>query len=128
MISAEGRLRAINLPNRRATSRHRSFSIRPVEPIVPVSWPPWPGSMTMRPILSPNTRVKECSPLRVGFAAGSGPMLSAILLSDSVVGTAAAATLGEVGIGRRDVEALTDRGNNPSAGLGGLSRRVVLVD
>ncbi len=30
-------------PSRSATSRHRSFSINPVGPIVPVSCPPWPG-------------------------------------------------------------------------------------
>src|SRR5579885_1828056 len=53
------------LPRRRATSRQRSFSIRPVGPIVPVSCPPWPASITMRPIFNPKARVKVDCPSRV---------------------------------------------------------------
>src|SRR5690242_4316088 len=121
MISAEGRLREINLPSRSATSRHRSFSIRPLGPIVPVSWPPCPGSITMRPIFNPSARVSECSPFRVGLATGTGPMLSAIALSDS-----GAAALGKRGIAKNTV-ALGARGSSPSAALGGASARAVLA-
>ena len=42
-----------------ATSSERSFSIRPLGPMVPVSWPPWPASITMRLVLSPSARVRE---------------------------------------------------------------------
>src|SRR2546427_2327762 len=82
--------------------------------------------MTMRPILSPSTRVRECSPLRVGFAAGAGPMLSAKAFSDSEGGVAVrAATLGKAGIGSREVEAFVGRGSKPSAERGGVSSRAV---
>ena len=45
-------------PSRSATSRHKSFSINPVGPIVPVSCPPWPASITILPIFKPSARVK----------------------------------------------------------------------
>src|SRR3990170_28091 len=45
-----------SFPRRRATSSERSFSMKPVGPMVPVSCPPWPGSMTMRLTLSPSAR------------------------------------------------------------------------
>src|SRR5580704_16947049 len=99
--------------------------MRPVGPIVPVSWPPWPGSMTMRPIFSPSARVKERSPLRVGFAAGAGPMLSARALSDSEGGIAAAADLGKAGSESREEGAFADSGNKPSEGARGASMRAV---
>src|ERR1700720_4992857 len=60
------------LPRRCATSRHKSFSIRPVGPMVPVSWPPCPASITMRPIFRPSVRVKVDWPSRVGSAALAG--------------------------------------------------------
>jgi len=48
-----------NLSSRNAAHPgHKSFSISPVGPIVPVSWPPCPASITMRPIFSPSVRVK----------------------------------------------------------------------
>src|SRR6266481_3834368 len=40
--------------------------------MVPVSWPPWPASITMRPILSPSARVNVDWPSRVGSAAFAG--------------------------------------------------------
>ncbi len=36
--------------------------------MVPVSWPPWPGSITIRPIFNPSARMSERSPLAVGCA------------------------------------------------------------
>jgi len=57
-----------SLPKRRPTSSTRSFSSRPFGPIVPVSWPPWPGSITILPIFKPRARIKERSPLAVGLA------------------------------------------------------------
>src|SRR5437899_6998746 len=65
-------------PSRSATSRHRSFSIKPVGPIVPVSWPPWPGSMTIRPIFSPSVRVKVDCPSRRGCGALAGRIKSGL--------------------------------------------------
>ncbi len=50
------------------TSRTRSFSSSPLGPIVPVSWPPCPGSMTILPIFSPSARISERSPSDVGWA------------------------------------------------------------
>src|SRR5262249_9357637 len=55
-----------------ATSRHKSFSIRPVGPIVPVSCPPWPASTTIRLIFNPSARVKVDCPSRVGNGAEVG--------------------------------------------------------
>src|ERR1700685_749891 len=40
--------------------------------MVPVSCPPWPGSMTMRPIFRPSARVRECCPSRVGLGSVGG--------------------------------------------------------
>src|SRR5579863_1729342 len=114
-------------PSRSATSRHKSFSISPVGPIVPVSWPPWPGSITMRPILSPNTRVSECSPLRVGWATGAGPILLAWLFSESEGATAdALVTLGAAGMASRGADALAERGSTPTAAVGGVCMRSAL--
>src|SRR5437588_4093065 len=59
-------------PSRSATSRHKSFSIKPVGPIVPVSCPPCPGSITRRPIFRPRVRVKVDCPSRVGCGALAG--------------------------------------------------------
>src|SRR6267378_695380 len=59
-------------PSLRATSRQRSFSISPVGPIVPVSCPPWPASITMRPIFSPSARVNVDCPSRVGTGVTGG--------------------------------------------------------
>src|SRR5579864_5554595 len=59
-------------PSRSATSRHKSFSINPVGPIVPVSWPPWPGSITIRPIFKPKVRVSVDCPSRVGCGVLAG--------------------------------------------------------
>ena len=72
MTSAPGSLSSISLPSRRATSRHRSFSIRPCGPMVPVSWPPWPASITMRLIFKPRARVRERWPSRVGLGTDGG--------------------------------------------------------
>jgi len=36
--------------------------------MVPVSWPPCPGSITIFPIFNPRARIRERSPLAVGFA------------------------------------------------------------
>ena len=36
--------------------------------MVPVSWPPWPGSITILPIFRPSARIRERSPLAVGWA------------------------------------------------------------
>src|SRR5271168_3597333 len=64
------------LPSRKATSRHKSFSINPVGPIVPVSCPPWPASITMRPIFNPSARVRVDCPSRVGGGALLGRIRS----------------------------------------------------
>src|SRR5438046_8689353 len=53
-------------PSRSATSRHKSFSIKPVGPMVPVSWPPCPGSITILPIFRPKVRVSVDCRSRVG--------------------------------------------------------------
>src|SRR5579863_1198648 len=72
-MSAAGSFCWIILPKRRATSRHKSFSIKPVGPTVPVSCPPWPASITMRPIFSPSARVRvELLPSRIGCGTDAG--------------------------------------------------------
>src|SRR5690348_9368595 len=82
--------------------------------------------MTIRPIFSPSARVKERSPLRVGFAAGAGPILSARVFSDSRGGTVAATNdLGKAGIGSRGGATFADSGNRPSEGIRGVSTRMV---
>src|SRR6266576_905496 len=43
-----------------------SFSSRPCGPMVPVSCPPCPGSITILPIFNPRARINERSPLAVG--------------------------------------------------------------
>src|SRR6266849_2403583 len=63
-------------PSRSATSRHRSFSINPVGPIVPVSCPPWPASITILPIFRPSARVSVDCPSRVGCGALAGRIKS----------------------------------------------------
>src|SRR4029077_10747170 len=69
--------------------------------------------------------VSECSPLRVGFAAGAGPMLSAMVFSDSVDATSVAPpTLGSAGIARYAVN-FAGRGSRPKAALGGVCGRAV---
>src|SRR6266851_5052789 len=70
--SAPGSRCSIIFPSRSATSRHRSFSINPVAPIVPVSWPPWPGSITILPIFKPSVRVSVDCPSRVGCGVLAG--------------------------------------------------------
>ncbi len=81
--SAPGRRCLIILPRRSATSRHKSFSIKPVGPMVPVSWPPCPASITMRPILRPRARVKRglavVSWLRGEQRVGQGSVLEVVL-------------------------------------------------
>src|SRR5271165_2091134 len=57
-----------SFPSRNATSSTRSFSSSPFGPIVPVSCPPCPASITMRPIFSPSARIKLRSPSAVGEA------------------------------------------------------------
>src|ERR1700730_932845 len=77
----------MSLPTRRATSRHRSFSINPVGPMVPVSCPPCPASMTMRPIFRPRARDKDCWPSRVGSGMEGGPISSAWSWADLLLRT-----------------------------------------
>ena len=73
--------RACNsLPSRRPTSSTRSFSSRPLGPMVPVSCPPWPGSITILPIFKPRARISDRSPLAVGEASRTSGKASAILL------------------------------------------------
>src|ERR1019366_4334975 len=60
---------SMSLPRRWETSRTRSFSRRPLGPSVPLSWPPWPGSMTTRLILRPRARMSEFWPELVWRAA-----------------------------------------------------------
>src|SRR5437588_7678066 len=84
--------------------------------------------MTIRPIFSPSARVKECSPLRVGFAAGAGPIVSARVLSDSEGGaTAATNDFGKAGIGTRLGETFADNSSRPKEGARGISRLTVLA-
>ena len=71
MISAPSRS-CSSLPSRSATSSTTSFSSIPSAPIVPESCPPWPASITIRPIFSPSARTSEVSPSAVGTAARAG--------------------------------------------------------
>src|SRR6266852_2551727 len=75
----------MSLPTRRATSRHRSFSIKPVGPMVPVSCLQCPASMTMRPIFRPRERLKDCWPSWVGSGMEGGPISSAWSCADFVL-------------------------------------------
>src|SRR5271156_3484041 len=50
--------------------------------MVPVSWPPWPASITMRLIFRPSARVKERLPSRVGFDSDGGASAADLVLSD----------------------------------------------
>src|ERR1700730_15508980 len=77
----------MSLPPRKATSRHKSFSIKPVGPMVPVSCPPCPASMTMRPIFRPRARDKDCWPSRVGSGMEGGPISSAWSWADLMLRT-----------------------------------------
>src|ERR1035438_8827738 len=98
---------SISLPRRWETSRTRSFSRRPLGPSVPLSWPPWPGSMTTRLILRPRARMREFCPelvwraaLAISSGAGgavTGDLAAGGLAAGSVVGDGAAA--GGVGLG-----------------------------
>src|SRR6267143_3983243 len=72
----------MSLPTRSATSRHKSFSMRPVGPMVPVSCPPCPASMTMRPIFKPRARDKDCWPSRGVSGMEAGPISSAWSCAD----------------------------------------------
>src|ERR1700693_6013261 len=47
--------------------------------IVPVSCPPWPGSITILPIFNPRARISERSPLAVGEASRTSGKDSAVL-------------------------------------------------
>src|SRR6516165_899084 len=76
----------MSLPSRSATSRQRSFSISPVGPIVPVSCPPWPASITMRPIFNPSVRVNVACPSRVGWGTVEGWMSSGLLFDFALTG------------------------------------------
>src|SRR5579862_7377046 len=59
---------SIRAPSRFATSRTRSFSRKPSGPTVPVSWPPCPGSRTIRPTFRPSTRIIDRPPAELRFA------------------------------------------------------------
>src|SRR3984893_16297949 len=72
----------MSLPTRKATSRHKSFSIKPVGPMVPVSCPPCPASITMRPIFRPKPRDKDCWPSRGVSGMEGGPISSAWSCAD----------------------------------------------
>src|ERR1700678_3043460 len=50
--------------------------------MVPVSWPPWPASITMRLIFRPSARVRERLPSRVGFDSDGGASAADLVLSD----------------------------------------------
>src|ERR1017187_2610103 len=89
---------SISLPRRWETSRTRSFSRRPLGPSVPLSWPPWPGSMTTRLILRPSARMREFCPELVWRAAlaissGAGGMAA----GGAVTGGLAADVIGAGG-------------------------------
>src|ERR1017187_7732235 len=103
---------SMSLPRRWETSRTRSFSRRPLGPSVPLSWPPWPGSMTTRLILRPRARMREFCPelvWRAALAISSGAggavadwAVTGGLPAGSVVGdglTADGVVAGGVGLG-----------------------------
>ena len=73
MTTSQPALCSSSFFSRNPTSSTTSFSRRPVGPMVPVSWPPCPGSITMRPILSPRARVRVREPDSVGAAALGTP-------------------------------------------------------
>src|ERR1700730_12871149 len=45
--------------------------------MVPVSCPPWPGSITILPIFNPKARIRERSPLAVGEASRTSGKITA---------------------------------------------------
>ena len=56
----------------------------PCGPIVPVSCPPCPASITMRLIFKPSARVKERCPSRVGFDSVGGVGAAVLVLPLSI--------------------------------------------
>src|SRR5271157_1721073 len=89
---------SMSLPRRCATSRTRSFSRRPLGPSVPLSWPPWPGSMTTRLILRPRERMREFCPelvWRAALAISSGAV-GAVTGGLAADGLAAGGVAGDV--------------------------------
>src|ERR1019366_6739679 len=111
-MTSDARRSSMSLPRRWETSRTRSFSRRPLGPSVPLSWPPWPGSMTTRLILRPRARMREFCPelvWRAALAISSGAGGAAAdgaaagdLPAGSVVGDGLAAdgvVAGGVGLG-----------------------------
>src|SRR5581483_6816357 len=63
-------------------------SRKPSGPIVPVSWPPWPASRTMRPTFRPRTRIMERSPVEL--------LLAGVATSDDGFGATGVFTSGAV--------------------------------
>src|SRR5580693_570956 len=68
--------------------------------MVPVSWPPWPGSITIRLIFRPSARVSERWPSRVGLDSLGGTSAVALVASAFVFAAVfAAADVAEAGSG-----------------------------
>src|ERR1039458_4218739 len=132
-MTSDARRSSMSLPRRWETSRTRSFSRRPLGPSVPLSWPPWPGSMTTRLILRPRARMREFCPelvwraaLAISSGAGgavTGDLAAGGLAAGSVVGDGAAA--GGVGLGvagTSEAAGLTVGGGGWVAMGGGIGR------
>src|ERR1700693_6580175 len=69
--------------------------------IVPVSCPPWPGSITILPIFNPRARISERSPLSVGEASRTSGKDSAVLrwfLAEPLAGGARVRAVREGGL------------------------------
>src|ERR1039458_9035584 len=113
-MTSDARRSSMSLPRRWETSRTRSFSRRPLGPSVPLSWPPWPGSMTTRLILRPRARMREFCPELVRRAAL--PISS---------GAAGAVASGEVTEGLAAGGLAADVVGAGSVGAGGLAGSVV---
>src|ERR1039457_7177336 len=102
---------SISLPRRWETSRTRSFSRRPLGPSVPLSWPPWPGSMTTRLILRPRARMREFCPELVRRAAlpistgAAGAVASGEVTEGLAAGGLAADVVGAGSVGAGSVGA-----------------------
>src|ERR1039457_3475231 len=87
---------SISLPRRWETSRTRSFARRPLGPSVPLSWPPWPGSMTTRLILRPSARMREFCPelvWRAALAISSSAVAGGAMTVDLAAGGLAAGSV-----------------------------------
>src|ERR1017187_10704296 len=142
-MTSDARRSSMSLPRRWETSRTRSFSRRPLGPSVPLSWPPWPGSMTTRIILRRRARMREFCPelvwraaLAISSGAGGvvagGAMTGGLgaggLAAGSVVGDGLVAGVASAGGLSEDVVA-TGRASAGGAGLGaaGMSEAVGLA-